>query len=276
MELRTIQDGFWDWLTLQPITGPILDKELRVTSRRRRYFVLRVVYLALLVLILAMVWADQIRYNQPSVMTVSRMAFAGQVLTSFVVWFQFIGLQVVAVILLSTAISEEIYHKTLGVLMTTPITAVQIVMGKLLSRLWQLMLLLGISLPVLAMVRVFGGIPWGFLATGLSLTLCTVLFVGVADDAVVDLLPAGVCGDHSERFDAIGIVFRLAVSDHADYAQGRGGGQDIPGVGIAESVHLPGSSIRRSCSSRGACPPCRSRSNGFRGSIAGCCWRRRF
>jgi ABC-type transport system involved in multi-copper enzyme maturation permease subunit len=178
MELRTLQDGFWDWLTLQPVTGPILDKEMRVTSRRKRYFVLRVVYLANLMIILAMVWADTISNNQTSLMTVSRMAIAGQILTSFVVWFQFIGLQVVAVIMLSTAISEEIYHKTLGVLMTTPITAMQIVLGKLLSRLWQLLLLLGISLPVLAMVRVFGGIPWGFLATGLTLTLCMVLFVG--------------------------------------------------------------------------------------------------
>jgi ABC-type transport system involved in multi-copper enzyme maturation permease subunit len=178
MDFRTLQDGILDWLTLQPMTGPILDKELRVTSRRKRYFVLRVVYLANLLIILAMAWADTISSNQSSLMTVSRMAIAGQVLTSFIVWFQFIGLQVVAVILLSTAISEEIYHKTLGVLMTTPITAAQIVLGKLLSRLWQLLLLLGISLPVLAVVRVFGGIPWGFLAAGLTITLCMVLFVG--------------------------------------------------------------------------------------------------
>ncbi|NLH15459.1 MAG: hypothetical protein GX455_02660, partial [Phycisphaerae bacterium] len=122
MELRTIQDGFWDWVTLRPITGPILDKELRVTSRRKRYYVLRVIYLGLMLLILGMIWAEEIRYNQPSVMTVSRMSIAGQILTSFIVWFQFIGLQVVAVIMLSTSISEEIYHKTLGVLMTTPIT----------------------------------------------------------------------------------------------------------------------------------------------------------
>ena len=57
MDFRTLQDGILDWLTLQPMTGPILDKELRVTSRRKRYFVLRVVYLALLLIILAMVWA---------------------------------------------------------------------------------------------------------------------------------------------------------------------------------------------------------------------------
>ncbi len=178
MNLQTLQDAFLDGLTLRPLTGPIFDKELRITSRRKRYYVLRVVYLALMLFILAMIWAEEVRYDQPSVMTISRMSLAGQILTSFIVWFQFIGLQIVAVIMLSTSISEEIYHKTLGVLMTTPITAVQIVLGKLFSRLWQLLLLLGISLPVLAIVRVFGGIPWGFLIAGLSITLCSVLFVG--------------------------------------------------------------------------------------------------
>ncbi len=176
--MTSIADGLLDWLTLRPVTGPIFDKELRVTSRRRRYYVLRFVYLILLLIFLAMIWMEEVRYNSTSLMTISRMSVAGQMITSVIVWFQFIGLQVVAVIMLSTAISEEVVHRTLGVLMTTPITSFQIVFGKLLSRLWQLLLLLGISLPVLAVIRVFGGIPWGFLAAGLSITLTTVLFVG--------------------------------------------------------------------------------------------------
>jgi len=35
------------------------------------------------------------------------------------------------IVMLSTSISDEIYHKTLGVLMTTPINSFQIVAGKL-------------------------------------------------------------------------------------------------------------------------------------------------
>ena len=50
--------------------------------------------------------------------------------------------------------------------------------GKLLSRLWQLILLLAISLPLLAVVRVFGGVPWGFVLSGLCITLTACLVVG--------------------------------------------------------------------------------------------------
>ena len=51
-------------------------------------------------------------------------------------------------------------------------------MGKLFSRLWQLVLLIAISLPLLAMLRVFGGIPWNYLVETLCITACTVLFIG--------------------------------------------------------------------------------------------------
>ncbi len=62
--------------------------------------------------------------------------------------------------------------------MTTPINGLQIVMGKLLSKLLQLVLLLGISLPILAIVRVLGGVPWGYLLSGLSITLTASIFAG--------------------------------------------------------------------------------------------------
>ena len=39
------------------LTGPIFDKELRVASRRRRNYVLRSVYVLVLVFFLAFTWA---------------------------------------------------------------------------------------------------------------------------------------------------------------------------------------------------------------------------
>ena len=80
--------------------------------------------------------------------------------------------------MLSTAISDEIYNKTLGLLMTTPINSFQIVMGKLLSKLLQLFLLLVISLPLLAVVRIFGGVPWNYIISSLCITLATIVFIG--------------------------------------------------------------------------------------------------
>ncbi|NQT02921.1 MAG: hypothetical protein HQ580_12915, partial [Planctomycetes bacterium] len=166
------------FFSLSWLTGPIFDKELRVSSRRRRNYVLRFAYLALLTAFLVLVWLNEVQHNGSSVYRISRMARAGQTIIMFIIWFQFLATQLVAVIMLSTSISDEIYNRTLGLLMTTPINSFQIVMGKLFSKLLQLILLLAISLPLLAIVRVFGGVPWNYVISSLCITLTAVIFVG--------------------------------------------------------------------------------------------------
>jgi len=166
------------FLSLSWLTGPIFDKELRVSSRRRRNYVLRFVYLALLTIFLVLVWLEEVKVRGSAAYRISRMARAGQTIVVFAIWFQFCATQLIAVIMLSTSISDEIYNRTLGVLMTTPINSFQIVIGKLFSKLLQLILLLAISLPLLAIVRVFGGVPWDYVITSLCITLTAVIFVG--------------------------------------------------------------------------------------------------
>jgi ABC-2 type transport system permease protein len=166
-------------LSLSWLTGPIFGKELRVASRRRRNYVLRSLYLLLFMMFLAPVWVASIVGGRANLaLYTSRMAEAGQKITVTIIWFQFAATQLVALVMLSTAVSDEIYHRTLGVLMTTPINSFQIVMGKLFSKLLQLILLMAISLPLLAIVRVFGGVPWDYLISSLCITLTTVIFVG--------------------------------------------------------------------------------------------------
>jgi ABC-type transport system involved in multi-copper enzyme maturation permease subunit len=160
------------------LTGPIFDKELRVASRRRRLYTLRVLYILALTLFAGVVWLSKVQYQGDAAFVQSRMAEAGKQIVSTIVLFQFCVMQVLAVIMLSSAISDEIYHRTLGTLMTTPIISLQIVLGKVLSRLLQLILLLAISLPMLAIVRVLGGVPWDYLFSGLCITLTASLFAG--------------------------------------------------------------------------------------------------
>ena len=165
-------------LSLSWLTGPIFAKELRVSSRRRRNYTLRSLYLFLLTGLLGVVWIWLIERGGSAPYRASRMAEAGKMVIVCTVWFQFCVTQVVAVVMLSTSISDEIYNRTLGLLMTTPISSFQIVMGKLLSKLLQLILLLAISLPLLAIVRVFGGVPWGYVVSSLCVTLTTMIFFG--------------------------------------------------------------------------------------------------
>ena len=106
------------------------------------------------------------------------MAAAGAVIVSTIVIFQFIATQLVAIIMLSTSISDEIYNKTLGALMSTPVNSFQIVTGKLLSKLLQVIILTAITMPLLAVVRVFGGVPWGYILSSLCVTATAVIFAG--------------------------------------------------------------------------------------------------
>ena len=171
--LRRLLSLFW-------LTGPIFEKELRVSSRRRRNYVLRFIYLAALALFMVLIWllATEAFHQASAVQRIAQMSIVGKSVIASIAWFQFIALQLLAIIILSTSISDEVYNRTLGILMTTPINSFQIVMGKLLSKLLQLFLLVAISLPLLALVRVFGGVPWDYIISSLSMTIAVVVFVG--------------------------------------------------------------------------------------------------
>jgi len=174
-----INGNFWKVLNPIRLTGPIFSKELRVSSRRRRNYFLRFIYLVLLTVFILIAWFSAAkRYGRPGVLQLSRLSMTGTYIVSFVVSFQFVVAQLFAIVMLSTSISEEIRNRTLGILMSTPINAFQIVVGKLLSKLLQLILLLAIGLPVLAVIRLFGGIPWSYVVSELCITLTAVLLAG--------------------------------------------------------------------------------------------------
>ena len=160
------------------LTGPIFDKELRVSSRRRRNYVLRSLYVVLLGIFVAVVWGGIAQHRGSAAFQQAQMAAAGKRLVMTIVWFQFIATQALAVIMLSTAISDEVYHRTLGLLMTTPVNSVQIVLGKIASKLLQLILLLGIMLPMLAIVRLFGGVSLQYVLSSFCVTLTAAVFAG--------------------------------------------------------------------------------------------------
>ena len=162
--------------------SPMFIKELRTSSRRFRSYLLRITYLALLTGFVVLVWRNVVRpgESEGGAATISRMGEAGKKIVSSIMWFQLIASNLVAILLLSTSISDEVHHGTLGVLMTTPMRPFQIVTGKLFSRLMQLLMLIAISFPLLAIVRVFGGVPWAYVVSGLGITLTSCVFAGAA------------------------------------------------------------------------------------------------
>ena len=162
------------------LAGPMFDKELRVATRRRRLYLLRFAYVAVLAMVILQMWYSGLRSGRSgsAVLQVSRLSEMGKAIVGTVVWFQFITGQILTAVLLSDAIGSEIRHRTLDVLLVTPVRSFQIVIGKLASKLLQALSFLAISLPMLAVVRVFGGVPWDYVLAGLCITLSAGVFCG--------------------------------------------------------------------------------------------------
>ncbi len=162
------------------LAGALSGKELRVASRRARSYALRSGYIVLLSVILASAWYSIVGASRGggTAFDLSRASVVSTHVATGVLWFQLVAAQIIAAVMISFSLTEEMRRGTLSLLMTTPITSVQIVLGKLLGGLLQVLLLLAISLPALAVLRVQGGLSWDFVLAGFSITLSATLFAG--------------------------------------------------------------------------------------------------
>jgi ABC-type transport system involved in multi-copper enzyme maturation permease subunit len=138
-------------------------KELRGRVRGRRAFVVLTFYLLFLALF-AWAWelvAEQ-RYAANSSLQGSSAAFAsalvGQEVFGALVVIETLLVVFLAPAFTSGAISLEREKRTLDMLAATPISSFAIVVGKLLSALAYVFLLIAASIPLTAIVFVFGGV----------------------------------------------------------------------------------------------------------------------
>ncbi len=162
--------------------GPILAVELVTTSRRTRYFVLRVLYAAALFFALWVNYAGEIRgANSGDSNSIARFTAA---------FFATFGIvQLMAVMLIGPAlaagtIAQERERRTMEYLYATPLSNLEIVIGKLGGRVLQILYFVLSGVPVLALAMLMGGIAPRAIASLTAITLSTVLFVTMLSIAV--------------------------------------------------------------------------------------------
>lgn len=172
---------------LTALPGPVFQKEVWVLGRRVGTYWVRGLYGAGLLLVcflavLIQMNAGGYEYNGSSVtQQINKYQRIAPMLTFAVIWFQFIAIQLAAAVQAGPAICDEKRAGTLGTLLTTPITATQIVLGKLSAALVQLFILLLLSVPILLAVRVFGGVTAWTVFAAIALTaMSSVLTASIA------------------------------------------------------------------------------------------------
>jgi ABC-type transport system involved in multi-copper enzyme maturation permease subunit len=186
-------------LGLLPLFGPVLVFDLIRTTRRGRYTVLRALYAAGLFLSLFAMYRNQDWMNRGTFTSTLSMARLAE---SFVYTFlavQFIAVAVLTPAYVSGAIAEEKDRKTLEFLLATELRDREIVLGKFVSRLANLGLILLAGLPILSLTQLWGGVDFGMLLYFFASTVATAFCLGG-----ISLL----CSVHSQRArDAIVLTY---------------------------------------------------------------------
>jgi len=160
--------------------SPILQRELRASGRRKSTYIIRCGYAVLFALgaLLAITTIMSGMEYDSATMRSQSLSSLAESMVLFVVWFQFIAIVLLAPAMTSPSICEEKQRGTLGALMTTPLTAAQIVVGKMTGRMYQVVLLTLISAPLLLAIRVFGGVPIEWIVAYTSVTLAAAVLAG--------------------------------------------------------------------------------------------------
>ncbi len=160
----------------------IIVKELRGRMRGRRAFIVVTIHVLLLAVFAWML----LRLQEESFRSLS--SFGGQATYASAnigrgIFLGLLMLQTLMVAVLAPAatagaISSEREHQTLDLLAVTPISSLAIVLGKLFSALAWVFILILSSIPITALVFVFGGVAPDDVIRGYAVLFATVIGLG--------------------------------------------------------------------------------------------------
>ncbi|MHC5539391.1 ABC transporter permease subunit [Singulisphaera rosea] len=143
------------------LPGPVFNVELITTSRRPRYYLVRFLYgLVLLAVIYENNPAIYPSYYGPTsgVLTIQQMAQIGKALFTSLIVVQSIAVLTFTPALVAGVVAEEKRRKTLHYLLSSRLSSVEIILGKVAARLLHMGVFLAIGLPILSILSLFGGV----------------------------------------------------------------------------------------------------------------------
>ncbi|MGP1273676.1 MAG: ABC transporter permease [Phycisphaerales bacterium] len=146
-------------LRLGPI-NPIAVRLVQGGSRRVRHMYIRSLYLGAMILVLLwLLLLGTEATGAGGVPDYRDLAAAGAGSFRLIAYLQIGLICVLAPVFMAGAIAQEASPRTWDILLTTPMTPGQIVLGSLMGRLFFILSLLVCSLPLFALTQYFGGVP---------------------------------------------------------------------------------------------------------------------
>jgi ABC-type Na+ efflux pump permease subunit len=158
------------------LIGPIFSRELVTAPRRPQHFLYRGVYGTALFVLMCTAWL--VLAGTQIIRSVGDMAKFGSTLFFILAPLQLALMTFLAALRSASSVAQEKDKKTLVLLLMTRLTNHELVLGKLLASLLDVLVMLFTALPIFMLLTLFGGVSQLQVGRVFAVTLATVLVAG--------------------------------------------------------------------------------------------------
>ena len=153
--------------------GPVFTREAVTLPRRPRHFLVRALYVTVLLLLMCTAWllvaGTQIMLN------VGDMARFGAILFQILAPLQLAFVVFFAAIGSASTVCQEKDRRTLILLLLTRMSNTELVLGKLMASSLNVLVMVSAAIPVFMLVTLFGGVSFGQVARVFAITFASAL-----------------------------------------------------------------------------------------------------
>lgn len=164
------------------LIGPIFTRELMTAPRRPQHFVYRGVYGVALFVLMYTAWL--VLTGTQLIRGVGGMAKFGSILFLILAPLQLAVLTFLAALRAASGVAQEKDKKTILLLLMTRLTNHELVLGKLLASLLDVLVMIATAAPIFMLLTLFGGISTAQVGRVFAVTLATVLAAGSVGSTV--------------------------------------------------------------------------------------------
>ena len=207
------------FLRLVPL-NPIAVRLVGNGSKRQLHNYIRSAYLAVLILVLLWSLLFNASAGLGGALSYRALAEAGAASFVTIAYLQIALICVLAPVFMASAIAQESNPKTWDILLTTPLSTAQIVIGNLFGRLIFVLGLLFASLPLFAITQYFGGVPARSIFACYLVAACAAFLVGAI---AISLAVSRVVGKRAVFAFYVVVVTYIAVTAALDTLSGAAG-----------------------------------------------------
>jgi ABC-type transport system involved in multi-copper enzyme maturation permease subunit len=218
---------FLRWLFRLGPMNPIAVRLVQNASRRTKHLYVRSAYLAVLILVL--LWA-MLGNTSGGNVSYRELASAGATSFAWIAYLQVGLICILSPVFMAGAIAQEANPKTWDILLTTPMSKLEIVLGNLLGRLFFVLALLFASLPLFALTQFFGGVPGKSIINSYIVSAGAAILVGAI---AISLSVSRLVGQRAVFTFYVSVVTYIATTIAIDaWLRSRGLGMGTAGNGV--------------------------------------------